>query len=100
MGRSLILLKNALALLKGKIMNDWHHIHITDKSGGKYFSTVASPMATHSEIKNLKRHIEQAKRNPELYHFMDADSAVIMLDGSVYSEPEIDSDALLKELGL
>jgi hypothetical protein len=82
-------------------MNDWHNICITDKSGKEFFKVVASPMSTYSEIKNLKRHIEQAKSNPEAYKFLDVASAVIMLDGSLYSDPaegSIDADALLAEL--
>jgi hypothetical protein len=84
-------------------MNDWHNICITDKSGNEFFKATASPLATFSEIKNLKRHIEQAKAHPQHYNFLDVATAVIMLDGEVYSEPRVedfDADALLKELGL
>jgi hypothetical protein len=82
-------------------MNDWHKLHITDKSGKEMFKCVASPMSTMSEIRNLKRHIEQAKANPKHYAFMDVTTAVIMLDGTVYSEPSVcdmDVDAMLAEL--
>jgi hypothetical protein len=67
-------------------MNDWHKIHITDRTGQIFFSTTASPMSTMSEIRNLKRHIEQAKRSPLMYKFLDASTAVIMLDGMPYGE--------------
>lgn len=75
-------------------MNDWHKLHITDKSGKEFFKTTASPMSTFSEIKNLKRHIEQAKANPKHYKFLDVETAVIVLDGDVYSEREIIVDDL------
>lgn len=82
-------------------MNEWHNICITDKNGKEMFKCTASPMATFSEIKNLKQHIENAKRYPQHYKFLDVATAVIMLDGTVYSEPDvldIDVDAMLKEL--
>lgn len=84
-------------------MNEWHNICITDKSGKEMFKCTASPMSTMSEIRNLKRRIEQAKANPKHYAFMDVATAVIMLDGTVYSEhstDNFDADALLAELGL
>lgn len=83
--------------------NRWNDVYITDKSGKQMFSCCASPMSTMSEIRNLKRHIAQAKANPAAYKFLDVDSAVVMLNGTVYSDPietEIDTDELLKELGL
>jgi hypothetical protein len=84
-------------------MNEWHKLHITDKSGKEMFKCDASPMATFSEIKNLKRHIENAKKYPQHYKFLDVATAVIVLDGVVYSEPSMDDfdpDAMLAELGL
>lgn len=82
-------------------MNDWHKVHITDKTGAEFFVCSASPMSTQSEIKNLKRHIEQAKKNPAAYGFLDANTAVLMLDGTPYEAPQdFDADALLAELGL
>ena len=82
-------------------MNDWHKLHITDKSGKQFFPCVSSPMSTPSEIKNLKRHLESAKINPDAYKFLDSDTAIIVLDGSQYGQvSEIDADALLAELGL
>lgn len=86
-------------------MNDWHNIHITDKSGKEMFKTTASPMSTLSEIKNLKQHIDAAKANPTAYSFLDTATAVIVLDGEVYSEQVStlsadDIDNMLAELGL
>lgn len=75
----------------------WTELYITDKSGGKHFKTLASPMGTTSEIKNLKRHIEQAKKYPEHYGFMDIDSAVLIENGSPHVEMTIED--ILRELG-
>lgn len=82
--------------------NQWHNVYITDKSGAKFFNCTASPMSTWSEIKNLKRHIEQAKARPHMYKGMDVATMVLMLDGEPYSEPvsDLDADALLAELGM
>lgn len=83
-------------------MNDWHKLCITDKTGQEFFKTTASPMSTMSELRNLKRQIEQAKGNPKAYKFLDVASAVVMLDGAPYGAPvcELDVDAMLRELGL
>lgn len=83
-------------------MSDWHKLHITDKSGKEFFKVTASPMSTMSEIRNLKRHIEQAKKAPSMYKMLDVATMVVMLDGMPYGDPvcELDADALLAELGL
>ena len=87
-------------------MNDlnpdtWHEVFITDKTGKRSFCCLVSPMSTMSEIRNLKRHIEQAKANPSHYKFLDIDTAVIMLDNTVYGADDVtDIDDILKKLGL
>lgn len=63
-------------------MSNWNNLHVTDKNGGKYWSRIASPMSTQSEINNLKRHLEAAKHHPKQYSFMDIESAVIILNGA------------------
>lgn len=82
--------------------NTWHNIYITDKTGMEHFKTLASPMSTMSELRNLQRHLEQAKQRPMAYTFLDVATAVIMLDGLPYGVPVsgLDADAMLKELGL
>jgi hypothetical protein len=85
------------------ISGDWNEVWITDKTGRRFFNTSASPMSTPSEIKNLKRHLDQSKTYRSHYSFLDIDSAVLMLNGTVYynpSAPAIDVDSLLAELGL
>lgn len=83
-------------------MQDWHHISITDKTGKEFFKTVASPMSTMSEIKNLGKHLAAAKANSMGYAFLDIDSAYIVLDGVPYNagrEPNpAEIEAMLDEL--
>lgn len=82
-------------------MNNWYTLYITDKTGKKCFVSTNSPMSTMPEIRNLKRHIAQAKSHPHAYvNVFDVNSAVIMLDDVPYTESELDADALLKELGI
>jgi hypothetical protein len=83
-------------------MNDWHNLCITDKTGVQHFKCTASPMSTMSEIRNLQRHLDAAKRHPKAYAMLDVASAVLLLDGLRYGEPvsELDIDALLSELGV
>lgn len=79
--------------------SDWHEMHISDKTGGIFFKVNASPLATLSEIKNLKSHLKAAKQYRCHYSFLDVDSAHIVLDGARYSEPTAeDLDAILAEL--
>lgn len=80
-------------------MNDWHKLHITDKTGQEFFKVTASPMSTTSEIKNLQQHIKAAQKNPDAYKFLDVATMVVMLDGSMYgAKTEVDYDVLLAEL--
>lgn len=79
--------------------NDWQELHISDKTGGVFFKCVASPMATFSEIKNLKQRLKAAKKSPEHFKFLDIESAHIVLDGEIYTEPTADDlEAILAEL--
>ena len=80
--------------------DEWHKLHITDKSGRIFYRCYASPMAAFSEIKNLQRHIANAKRYPEHYAFLDAETAFIVLDGERYGEryDEPTLDELYSEL--
>lgn len=80
-------------------MNEWHKLHITDKTGKEFFPCTASPMSTSSELKNLQHHIKAAQKNPGNYKFLDISTMTIVLDGSVYGEKvDVDYDALLAEL--
>lgn len=86
-------------------VSEWHNLCITDKTGVERFKCTASPMSTVSEIRNLKQHLAAARKQPSYYKFLDVDTAVIMLDGELYSEQESilsdeDIDNMLKELGM
>lgn len=81
-------------------MSGWHNVYITDKSGKKYFNVIASPMSTHSEIKNLSRYIEEARKFPKYYQFLDIDSMVLIVDGMPYNALTNEDDEILKELGM
>ena len=78
----------------------WHNLHITDKTGKKFFNTDASPMSTMSEIRNLQRHVEAIKVSAKGYEFVDSASATLMLDGEPYGTmmDDILDDDLLAEL--
>lgn len=81
--------------------NDWHTLCITDISGQEFFKCTASPMSTAPELRHLKRKLEEAKLRPNLYSFLDVDTATVMLDGKPYGDVgNLDADALLAELGL
>lgn len=76
--------------------NNWHNVYVTDKTGVKMWNTTASPMSTPSEVRNLSRHIEQARKHPERYKFLDVATAVVMVDGQ--APVEMSNDELLTEL--
>lgn len=79
----------------------WGNVYITDKTGRKMFNTVASPMSIMSEVKNLTRHIENARKYPAQYKFMDIASAQVMLDGEPYgAQNSMSDDELLAALGV
>ena len=75
--------------------NNWSEVCISDKTGKKSFVCIASPMSTHSEIKNLTHHMNNAKKNPSQYKFLDVASMFIMVD----SQPNMTDDELLAALG-
>ena len=76
--------------------NNWHNVYITDKSGRKMWNNTASPMATMSEVRNLTRKIEQARKHPAAFPGLDVATAVVMVDGQ--SPIEMSDDELLAEL--
>lgn len=81
-------------------MANWNNLHITDKTGRLFFKVTASELSTYSELNNLKRHLIQAKEYKGLYHFLDIDSAHIVVNGEPYKEltiNDIDLDELLTD---
>lgn len=78
---------------------NWNHLYVTDKTGKWFWPTIASPLGTMSEIRNLKRLVKAAKAKPERYRFLDAPTAVLMLNDLPYSDAqECDDAQLLAEL--
>jgi hypothetical protein len=62
----------------------WNTIYITDCNGGKHFNTIASPLSTVSEIKNLQTHLKQSKQFPKMYSFLDIETAFIVMNDKPY----------------
>ena len=68
--------------------------------------TVAASDVGHAdpEIHNMQRHLEQAKKHPKAFAFLDLATAVILVNGKPYS-PNVDAEdmsdeELLKQLRL
>jgi hypothetical protein len=81
----------------------WNNVYITDISGKKFFDTIASPLSTMSEIKNLTKHMDNAKKYPLSYKFLNTDTMQLMLNGEPYIKTSTgvflqSDDELLKEL--
>ena len=80
---------------------DWSNVYITDKTGKKFFNNISSPMATIGAIRDLSRHIENSKKYPAQYHFLDIPTAQVMVNGVPYGyENNMSADELLAELGM
>ena len=73
-------------------MSEWFKIHITDKTGKEFFKTVASEWGVYSEVKNLQKHVENSKKYPEHYKFLDAETAKVMVNDEEYISPELADD--------
>jgi hypothetical protein len=69
-------------------------LYISDKTGKKFWNTVCSTEFKAPEIRNLERHLRQAKIHPVVYAFLDLDTARIYEDGV----PIMTDDELLAEL--
>lgn len=81
-------------------MDNWHEIYITDKSGKRFWNTHASSWGRQSEINNLKNHLKQAKEHPEMYRFLDIETARIVVDGERLQTLDDIDLSLLDDLGL
>lgn len=74
-------------------MSDSTVLHIQDKNGA-HFRTVCSTAYKAAEIRNLERHLNNARANPKAYGFLDLDTARIYENG----EARLSDDEILKEL--
>ena len=72
---------------------------IIDKNGKKMFNTLCGADYAAPEIRNMKRHLDLAAKYPAQYHFIDLDTAIILVDGFPYLDTFTDADNdLLTEL--
>lgn len=55
-------------------------VYITDKSNKRYFVELTGAAFIESSIRDLKRHLQNAKLNPKLYHFLDLETAKIEIE--------------------
>ena len=53
-------------------------LYITDKTGKKFFKTLCSTTYKEYEHRNLRRHLDSARKQPMHYRFLDIDSAEIV----------------------
>jgi hypothetical protein len=78
-------------------------VYITDKSNRKMFNTLCSADYVYPEIRNMERHLKSARNNPKAYHFLDLETAKIMVNDVEHSEsPKItlSDEEILEVLGL
>lgn len=54
------------------------HLYITDKTGGKLFRVTCSTAYKQAEINNLQHHLNNARKYPREYNFMDIETARIV----------------------
>lgn len=74
-------------------------VYITDKSGERYFNTLCCSAYAMSEVRNLEQKIKQARQRPDLYHFLDVETASVMVDGECGDYfAKMTDDELLAEL--
>lgn len=60
--------------MKDKTTTLW----ITDKKGGKLFRTTCGTPYKDSERRNLQHHLDNAKKYPKAYTFLDLETAHIV----------------------
>lgn len=75
-------------------MSETTTLYISDKTGKKFWNTVCSTEFKAPEIRNLERHLCQAKNHPVVYSFLDYDTARIYENG----QPMMTDDELLADL--
>lgn len=62
-------------------MKNTTNVYITDKNNGKHFNTICSSDYAMSEVRNLERKLSQARECSESFHFLDIDTAEVVVDG-------------------
>lgn len=54
--------------------------YITDKSGNKYFTETTGVAFIGSVKRDLQRHLDNAKKHPKFYKFLDIETAKIVVE--------------------
>lgn len=62
-------------------MSNTTRLWISDQSQKKYWDTLCSTAYKAPEIRNLRRKFTEAKQHPEMYSFIDWQTAQIFEDG-------------------
>lgn len=80
-------------------------VYITDKTGKKFFNTLCSTAYAMSEVRNLNKKLDEAKQYPQIYKFLDIETAKVICDGECGDYlPKVDfnmsDEELLKSLGV
>ena len=89
------------------VLSVWH-LWITDKSGKRFWNTTCGVgFNAIGEIHNMERRIAEIHSKPEQFTFIDAETAVIMLNGEEYKKGDVSKEIetmsdedLLNALGL
>jgi len=66
-----------------KKIDDSVNVYITDKTGKKRYNTTCGRMFAMSEVRNLRLKLEQAKKYPSHFHFLDVDSARVVIPENI-----------------
>lgn len=80
-------------------MSQSTNIYITDKRGLKFFTTNCPVEYKEHVIRDMKLHLKNAKKYPELYKFLHLKSAKIVDESSLGGEDMTD-DELIARLGV
>ncbi len=60
-------------------MSRWYSTYITDKTGAKFFNGIHSESSVSGQERELRNHIFNAKKHPELYKFLDIETAEVVV---------------------
>ena len=80
-------------------------VYITDNSGNKFFNTLCGEDYAMSEVRNLNKKLDQARKYPEQFKFLDVETAKVVTEGKCgdyFSQIDFNmsDDELLAALGV
>lgn len=55
-------------------------VYLTDKSGKKMFTDICGASFIDSAKRGIQKHLDNAKKNPDLYSFIDLDTCEIKVE--------------------